>query len=477
MNTFARAVFCLLLTVCVARSADDLNGLLERATLDYTERTKKAAEELNATRERIAKEKAPLLQQLRAAEDRIIAAQADIDKSDTSHASAENDRRKLLKDADTLHKSTTYVTTLAHDGLSGVANGLFAGEEQLLSEPLAAMQAGFDNPSRAPSATGAVAVAEFILARNERQLGGYAFPGRAVLAGNNQVLTGNFAVVGPEVFFVTANGPAGVVRGRDAGRLPTFYPVPTWKAEDAAAFTRGTATTFPADASNGKALKLQQTSGTLWEHIQKGGIVAYAILAVGIVSLLMILQKLRELSAMKVDSRQSVQAFLAKLTSSSTADAKGALNSLRPSTRELFAEGLLQVHQPKHVLEERLQAVLLEQRLRYERRLPLLAVIATAAPLMGLLGTVVGMIKTFALITVFGTGNAGKLSTGISEVLVATELGLAVAIPTLVVHGFLAHRVHRNLSLLERHALQFVSAVEQAKTPVNGAVSRVSALS
>ncbi len=97
------------------------------------------------------------------------------------------------------------------------------------------------------------------------------------------------------------------------------------------------------------------------------------------------------------------------------------------------------------------------------RRLPLLAVIATAAPLMGLLGTVVGMVKTFTLITVFGTGNAAKLSTGISEVLVATELGLAVAIPSLVIHGFLAHRIHKNLTVLERHALEFLTAAEVAK--------------
>jgi biopolymer transport protein ExbB len=102
---------------------------------------------------------------------------------------------------------------------------------------------------------------------------------------------------------------------------------------------------------------------------------------------------------------------------------------------------------PKEILEEHLQSVLLRQSLHFERRLPLLAVIATAAPLMGLLGTVVGMVKTFALITVFGTGNAGKLASGISEVLVATELGLIVAIPTLIAHGFLAHRIQRNLSI------------------------------
>jgi biopolymer transport protein ExbB len=94
----------------------------------------------------------------------------------------------------------------------------------------------------------------------------------------------------------------------------------------------------------------------------------------------------------------------------------------------------------------------------------LLAVIATAAPLMGLLGTVTGMVRTFALITVFGTGNAGKLASGISEVLVCTELGLMVAIPTLVAHGFLSHRIQRNLSLLERYAVEFVTAAQSEKS-------------
>jgi biopolymer transport protein ExbB len=82
---------------------------------------------------------------------------------------------------------------------------------------------------------------------------------------------------------------------------------------------------------------------------------------------------------------------------------------------------------------------------------------------MGLLGTVVGMVKTFSLMTVFGTGNAAKLSTGISEVLVATELGLAVAIPALVIHGFLASRAHKHIALQDRHALEFVTAVEVSR--------------
>ena len=69
---------------------------------------------------------------------------------------------------------------------------------------------------------------------------------------------------------------------------------------------------------------------------------------------------------------------------------------------------------------------------------PLIHNPGASAALATVIGTVVGMVKTFALITVFGTGNAAKLASGISQVLVATELGLIVAIPALIAHGFLA---------------------------------------
>jgi biopolymer transport protein ExbB len=178
----------------------------------------------------------------------------------------------------------------------------------------------------------------------------------------------------------------------------------------------------------------------------------------------MILQKIRDVAQMGIEPTESYQKFLALVAHGVNTEAEQAARSLKSSTRELVQAGLHSASETKVILEERLQVVLLAQRLHFERRLPLLAVIATAAPLMGLLGTVVGMVKTFALITVFGTGNAGKLSSGISEVLVATELGLAVAIPTLIAHGFLAHRIQKNLLLLERQALEFTTAVEVART-------------
>jgi biopolymer transport protein ExbB len=184
---------------------------------------------------------------------------------------------------------------------------------------------------------------------------------------------------------------------------------------------------------------------------------------VGLLALVMIAQKVNDIRRLALDAPPVIQALLIDVAGGSWSKARESAGLLKPPLRELFQTGLQYGESSKEILEEHLEAVLLRQRLHFERRLPLLAVIATAAPLMGLLGTVVGMVRTFALITVFGTGNAGKLASGISEVLVATELGLIVAIPTLIAHGFLAQRIQKNLSLLERHALEFVTAVETAK--------------
>jgi biopolymer transport protein ExbB len=309
-----------------------------------------------------------------------------------------------------------------------------------------------------------MAAADFMLGRVEQSLGGYTAAGSAMVGKDNQIVKGTFAFVGPETYFrVDQTGQAGTVRAREGAPSPVVYVLQSWAPGPAEALFQGRLGTIMGDASAGKALRLRETKGTVWEHVQKGGIVAYAILGVGVLSLLMILQKIRDLLKMRVDNPRVVEGFLTLVAEGATGKASQSLGSLKATTRELFAVGLKHLHKPKAILEEHLYAVVLRQRLHNERWLPLLAVIATAAPLMGLLGTVTGLVRTFALITVFGTGNAGKLASGISEVLVATELGLMVAIPTLVAHGFLSHRIQKNLSLLERYALEFTTAAQSDK--------------
>jgi len=447
--------------VCAEETFDDA---MKRATADYGERLRKAVDGLNDARTRIAQEKAPLLRELRQTEDRIVAAQSRIERLEAGKEDYSEQRRKLLMELDATRKNTAYISTLAHDGITAYDDGLAPGEGQLLSDRIRALEQKLDDESSVSAAQSAVGVAEFLLERTQRSLGGYTAAGSSLIEGDNRVIKGAFAFLGPETYFLPDDGTgAGTARPRAGSAYPVTYRLPSWKAADASAFFQGRPAVIIADASGGKALRLKETKGTIFDHIQKGGPVAYAIIAVGLLSLAMIGQKIRDLSLLAVDPPEVVRAFLAKVAAGSRLQVEQAVGTLSAPVREIFQVGIEHAGSPKEMLEEHLQSVLLRQRLHFERRLPLLAVIATAAPLMGLLGTVVGMVRTFALITVFGTGNAGKLASGISEVLVATELGLIVAIPTLIAHGFLAHRIQRNLSLLERYALEFVTAGETAK--------------
>jgi biopolymer transport protein ExbB len=462
------ASFALLTTVAIG--AETFDQALKRATADYTERLHQSAEELNHARAQVADEKAPLLTQMRGVEERIIRFESQIQRFEAGQEDAGGKRRKLIKNVEAAHKTAAYFNTLVRDGTKTFTDGLAPGEEQILSERLQSLQRKIDEQSgtSAPNVQPAVDLAEFLLDQTEQSVGGRTAVGSAIMGDGNQVIKGTFAFVGPSTYFLPdQGGPAGTVLPESSATYPVMYPLPGWNTADSAAFFAGRTAPLLVDISGGKALRLKETQGTLRSHINAGGVVAYVIIAVGFFALLLVLQKFWDLLSMKLDSPKAVQAFLAVVARGSPDEIARSLKALKGTTRELFAAGAEGIDRPKAVLEERLQSMLLRQQQYYERRLPLLAVIATAAPLMGLLGTVVGMVKTFALITVFGTGNAGKLASGISQVLVATELGLIVAIPTLIAHGFLAQRIHRNLSLLERYALEFVTATEDARERLN----------
>lgn len=99
----------------------------------------------------------------------------------------------------------------------------------------------------------------------------------------------------------------------------------------------------------------------------------------------------------------------------------------------------------------RLDEKLAEESSLLNRGLPTLAVLAAVSPLLGLLGTVTGMIETFQSITLFGTGDPKLMSGGISQALVTTQLGLAVAIPLVLFHSMLIGRANRLVEQLGKH--------------------------
>ncbi|MBN2800883.1 MAG: MotA/TolQ/ExbB proton channel family protein [Deltaproteobacteria bacterium] len=197
----------------------------------------------------------------------------------------------------------------------------------------------------------------------------------------------------------------------------------------------------------------------LWDQVLSGGALVWPILGLGVLAVGVALERLLSLwrhasrtEALLRDTLDLVGKGRVSEAHQLTARAKGA------AARVLTA-GLDNWHLDREHLEAILDEAVAREIPRLERFLPLLAVIAGVAPLLGLLGTVTGMIGTFDVITEHGTGDPKMLSGGISVALVTTQLGLGVAIPVLLAHNVLSSLVDRVSGEMLRAALAFNNAI------------------
>lgn len=125
----------------------------------------------------------------------------------------------------------------------------------------------------------------------------------------------------------------------------------------------------------------------------------------------------------------------------------------------VLAAGLVNSNQERSVMLESIEDVGRHEAHALERFLNTLGTIAAISPLLGLLGTVVGMIKVFSAINASGLGNAGALAGGISEALITTAAGLAVAIPSLIAYRYFRGRVDQLTVEMEQEVLKLVEAL------------------
>ncbi|MCG7987928.1 MAG: MotA/TolQ/ExbB proton channel family protein [Candidatus Thiodiazotropha weberae] len=197
------------------------------------------------------------------------------------------------------------------------------------------------------------------------------------------------------------------------------------------------------DPSRGAILSLLVASPTLSERIQQGGYIGYFILFLGALGSLVIIERL-------------VSLFLVGRR------VKRQLKQEEPMDNNPLGR-LLAIDRLHHAisgdaLQKHFDEAILRELPKLRRGLRLLAIFAAVAPLLGLLGTVTGMIETFQSITLFGTGDPKLMSGGISQALVTTELGLAVAIPMVLLHSYLAGRSNRVIRLLDQQSAAMVAA-------------------
>jgi biopolymer transport protein ExbB len=207
-----------------------------------------------------------------------------------------------------------------------------------------------------------------------------------------------------------------------------------------------------------------ETKRTLWEEakhtLKTGGVFMWPLLIIPFVVLGLFSRKLLQLSRGRARADWIADAA-AKLEKGDKAGAREACGK-KPASLALRALKSVADENPeagREQAERGVRELLLHEVPRLERHLTTLSVLATAAPLLGLLGTVSGLIAMFQVITEHGVNDPKLLAGGIGEALIATETGLLIAIPTLLGHNFLANRVDDIVSEAEYHALRALNAL------------------
>ncbi len=193
-------------------------------------------------------------------------------------------------------------------------------------------------------------------------------------------------------------------------------------------------TPFGLDPTRGQLLALQIQVPTLEERVHQGGTPGYVIITLGIIAALL-----------------SLERFVTLYITGARVN-KQAENAGTPESNNPLGRVLAIYHDNKDVDSETLQLKLDEAILKEQpainARIAFIKIISMVAPLLGLLGTVIGMIVTFQAITLFGTGDPKTMAGGISQALVTTVLGLTVAIPTVLLHSIVHARASTIMHIL-----------------------------
>lgn len=205
---------------------------------------------------------------------------------------------------------------------------------------------------------------------------------------------------------------------------------------------------FPLDPSRGAILGLLIETPSAEERVAQGGIIGYVVIGLGIFALFVALLRFLGLTFTDMKIRAQLRSKEAK-----TNNPVGRVLKAYQDHRNL----------PVEDLERKLDEVIVQESARLDRFLWVVKVVSVSAPLLGLLGTVTGMIKTFQSITLFGTGDPKLMAGGISEALVTTMLGLVVAIPLVLAHAMLSNLAKRLLDIVEEQAAGVVAEQAEAR--------------
>lgn len=200
------------------------------------------------------------------------------------------------------------------------------------------------------------------------------------------------------------------------------------------------------------------------ELVKAGGWLMIPIIACSIIATAIVIERFWSLQKRRIIPDPQIVSQIWKWVQENQLTPE-RIRELRDSSPlgRVLAAGLMNAHQTRELIKDSIVDTGRQVAHELERYLNTLGTIAVISPLLGLLGTVIGMIKVFSVITAVGVGDPSQLADGISQALITTAAGLTVAIPSLIFHRYFRGKVESLILDMEQEALKLVDVLETHK--------------
>lgn len=426
---------------------------------------KVALTELAELQASIAEEKIPMARRMNQLEEEVLSARKELERVQRSRDNQLVDLNVLKSEVKARNDEVAYITGLLSEYARLFESRIHISETAAYQETINDAQASSQNQdlSISEKLDRQLAMVEIGLNRVESLSGGHIFPGKA-LSQTGVFEDGKFLIAGPVcVFASNTSDSAGVADVQLGSPEPTVMSMDPAQVSQIRKVVEGEGGLLPVDTTMGNALKIAATQDTFFDHLKKGGPVMVPLLGLGFIALVIAIFKWIELSKINVAQPRDLHVILSHLDESRKDEALKHASGIKGIVGEMLTSAIEHAHDKKEYIEEIMYETMLSTKPKLERLLPIIALTAATAPLLGLLGTVTGMINTFNLITVFGTGDPRTLSGGISEALITTKFGLIVAVPALLLHALISRKAKSILGSMEQITVGFINGLPSGK--------------
>lgn len=438
---------------------------LEGAARSIEAEVRAAEEELAKLRERSTDELVPLRTKLTELERELLEVEEELK---TTKRDANADALKLTnltKTIDQRRDQATRLTNLLGEYARNFESRLHIAELQRYDETVDGVLSAPEDESLSQSEIYArqATIIDTALDRLFELGGGTVFEGQAVDP-EGLVRDGRVALVGPVAIFRSEDGSVVGTAEQRIGSLSanvTSFDEEEDTVAAAELVTEGEGL-LPFDGSLGNAHKVAQTKETFLEHVEKGGVIIYPILGMAALALMVALYKWITLMFVRKPSKKKLNRLLEAVAEGDEESARRRVEEIKGPTGKMLQGGVDTMRRSRDLMEEVMYEKVITTKAKVQGGLPFIAICAASAPLLGLLGTVTGIINTFKQITIFGSGDVKSLSGGISEALITTKFGLIVAIPSLLLHAYLSRRARGVTTQMEVSAVKFANEVAKS---------------